>query len=76
MSKSVRLENWSVLKLDLGEHGIIQRMVGVVYGHPRKRDGSEVITSPVKVTDGQVVVTRSGTRYVLGEPAKEEQDGN
>lgn len=40
---------------------------GIVYGHHRKSDGSEVTTSPIVGVEGEFVKTESGTLYELGE---------
>ena len=45
------------------------RLSGRVTGHPKRRDGSRVITSPVRTVMGRVVKTASGSVYELvGEP--------
>lgn len=46
------------------------RLEGVVYGHPRKEDGKEVVTSPIEKIDHDLrqVTTRTGTVYQLGKP--------
>ncbi len=45
------------------------RLSGFVTGHPKKRDGKLIVTSPVTKTDGRLVTTASGNVYELvGEP--------
>jgi hypothetical protein len=47
-----------------------KRVQGCVKGHPRKPDGTFVVTSPIRRVDGRRIVTRSGTEYELvGDPA-------
>lgn len=69
--KVVRIENWSV-----GDHPddwhippeVRPRVLrGVVYGHPRKPDGSRVRTNNIVKSVGRFVETASGTVYQLGE---------
>lgn len=50
------------------EAGVL-RLSGFVAGHPKKRDGKLVITSPVAAADGRRITTASGSVYELvGEP--------
>jgi hypothetical protein len=44
---------------------------GVVTGHPRKPDGSRIITSRVVQVRGRHVKTESGNWYRLGDPSEE-----
>jgi len=47
-------------------------LTGEVFGHPRKKNGTRVITSAiVDIPEPGLVRTRSGTLYKLGEPALE-----
>lgn len=70
----IRIERWSV---GVGGDGYQAPEVcgivlhGVVTGHPRKADGSEVTTSRVRKVEGRVVLTNSGNTYLLGEPHPE-----
>ena len=43
---------------------------GTATGHPRKPDGSRVITSRIVEVRGRVVKTESGNYYRLGEPSE------
>lgn len=68
-----RLENWSVTMANpFGAPETGGSMHGKVYGHPRFDDGDKVTTSKIKDVDtstgGHVVITHSGSRYLLGEP--------
>ena len=44
------------------------RFGGTVTGHPRHKDGEEIVTSRVTGWDGETFLTRSGSRYTLGLP--------
>jgi len=65
-----RLEHWSLCSRPFGrvqppeEEGVC--LVGCVVGHPRHRDGKEVLTSPVMHCGVNAVVTKSGSEYALG----------
>jgi len=66
----MRLENWSVgsnASSYTAPELVSLRLHGNVYGHPRFDEGEEVTTSAIDKIDGDVVVTRSGSRYELGE---------
>lgn len=49
---------------------IIPRLVGVVYNHPKKIDGTLVTVSNIIAIEGEVVVTKN-TRYTLGIPEED-----
>jgi hypothetical protein len=70
---SVRLEQWSVCAESNGytppELQCLY-LVGLVYGHPRKPDGSRVSTSRLIGARGRVAICKS-REYVLGEPDPE-----
>ena len=69
--KLVRLECWSVHGGDgytPPEH-VVPRLHGRVYGHPKIDDGKIVSTSPIEEVHGHMIVTKSGTCYLLGTPA-------
>jgi hypothetical protein len=74
-----RLEHWSLCSRPLGlwrspeDEGAC--LFGLVAGHPRHRNGKEVITSPVIWCSASRIVTRSGSEYELGsaDPAYEER---
>lgn len=59
-----RLENWYV------DH---DQLCGQVYGHPKLRDGADVVTTRVVkwLEKDKVAVTRN-TEYTLGSPRKVE----
>ena len=65
-----RLEFWSLRSRPLGraqppeKQGVC--LLGFVVGHPRHRDGNEILTSPVVHHGANCVVTRSGSEYELG----------
>lgn len=46
------------------------RLVGEVTGHPNHEDGKHVITSRIVKIEDNKIVTRTGTRYELGECAE------
>ena len=67
---NTRLEHWSLRSRPLG---LVQApeeedvcLFGVVVGHPRHRDGKEVLTSPVMHYDADRIITKSGSEYELG----------
>lgn len=41
-------------------------LCGIVHGHPKKRDGREIVTSSIVGVRGRLVITSSGTHYRLG----------
>jgi len=70
-----QLENWVVVYANEDPYGAPEQagiaLKGRVKGHPRKRDGQLVRTSPITTVEGRVVTTQSGTQYRLGEPLPE-----
>lgn len=44
---------------------------GEVYGHPKRKDGTRITTSPVVGAEGRIVRTASGSAYKLEEPSPE-----
>lgn len=66
----MRIENWGISIRDPFAATELQsyHLVGKVYGHPRYKDGDDIMTTAiVGVIDGRVV-TKSGSEYELGEP--------
>lgn len=66
----MRLEKWSVVSSATGYTApelVTLQLHGNVYGHQRFPQGKEVTTSAIDKIDGNTVVTRSGSRYELGE---------
>lgn len=63
--KEIRIENWGIVS----KHPfvILPAITGLVYGHPKFDDGEDITTSILAGRDGEVVITQSGSRYVLGE---------
>lgn len=70
--KAVRLERWGVVlngNVYQAPECQARALQGVVYGHPKKPDGTSVQTSAIVGVDGRLVTTSSGTTYELvGEP--------
>ena len=74
---AARLQQWSLRSRRLGqwqspeEEGVC--LFGFVVGHPRHRNGKEVLTTPVIRCCANRIVTRSGNEYELGltDPAYE-----
>lgn len=69
----VRLTGWAVGYRGTNEFAAPELceycLEGVVEGHPRKKDGTHVLTSAIVGTEGRLVRTASGTTYELvGEP--------
>lgn len=68
-----RLENWSIVSTQTNESYIApeyrkRHLVGEVFDHPVFWNGKEIETSSIQQAEGKVVVTRTGTRYELGQP--------
>lgn len=63
-----RLENWQIAVDSMCAHGIVATPDSTT----RFGNGEVVITSPIVAVDfaRKVVVTQSGTRYRLGQPAQ------
>ena len=60
------LKNWTAFQRRSASDGTVhEHLVGEVYGHPARPDGTVVTTSHVIRRDGQVAITASGTRYEL-----------
>lgn len=69
-----RLENWSTTSFESPYTPPERRKVrlqGIVTGHPKKADGTSIVTTSIRESVGRQVTTRSGTVYDLGEPAPE-----
>jgi len=70
----VKIENWATRDYDTSPwiaselRGLC--LVGYVYGHPSKPDGSRVKTSRIQSIKGKTVLT-SYNEYELGEPNPE-----
>lgn len=66
----IRIENWSVVASRTNPYcppeAAPLRLTGEVYGHPKHYEGQFVETSRIVSFSGNRVVTRSGSRYVLG----------
>jgi Protein kinase domain len=64
------INNWSINE-NSGE------VTGIVQNHPDIEDGTRIVTSalanPKQATNNAVVVTKSGSKYKLGTPAKMQQ---
>lgn len=66
-----RLEDWRMVSSPYEAPEIAGRYVeGKLHnsGNPRRPDGHPITTSRVVGASGRVVTTRSGSRYLLGEP--------
>lgn len=76
--KPVILKGWAVMELDgkafqVPDEVTRHRLSGQVFGHPKKRDGEEIVSSPVTQVKGRwsevlLVTTESGTVYELQGP--------
>lgn len=68
-----KLDNWSIVHTALSPYHAPEkyagyaRLQGLISGHPNFQDGLGVTTSRVVAVDGDVLITKSGTRYELGE---------
>lgn len=59
-----RLECWHVIVTSSGRFYV----AGEVSGHPARKDGTHIKTSPVRGAFGRVFATDSGSTYQLGTP--------
>jgi len=68
---AVRLENWSLVTRVSNPYQAPELGVpclhGLVYGHPKLPDGYEMSSSRVVKTEGEDIITESGTHYELGQ---------
>lgn len=73
----IRLENWAIINPSNDPYTApelrLVRLEGVVYGHPKHKDGSCVKTSYVVHADGREVYTKN-SKYVLGKVSKSYQN--
>ena len=66
----MKLEDWSITAHKdpfRAPELTIQRLSGKIYGHPNYEDGDEITTSPISDSNGDKIVTESGSEYELGE---------
>ena len=63
-----RLENWSITGRDPYLAPELQEacLYGTVYGHLRLKDGNTVVTSSIVKSEGEIIITHSGSQYELG----------
>ena len=71
-SNVIRIENWSIGTNDpnpyLSPEQMSLRLAGEVHGHPKIADGIFVHTTRiVGLGENDTVLTKSGSRYMLGE---------
>lgn len=67
----VIIRNWSVVyRGDCYQAPEIRPrgLSGTVFNHPKKSDGTEVLTSEIVAVNGRSVFTRTGTEYYLESP--------
>lgn len=68
----MRIENWSIIAGDsnpyLAPEMRRRYIFGNVFGHPKFSDGKSIRTSHIIGIEGQYVLTKSGSRYELGNP--------
>lgn len=64
----IYIEDWSIEQTKTSDC-----LVGVVYGHPSKPDGTLVQTTNIVSFDvlGRMARTKSGSLYILGRPNEE-----
>jgi len=67
------LEDWAVVTDDPYSPPEVawQQLQGRVYGHEKRPDGQQIITSLMNKVEWRLVTTSSGSVYKLGTPAKE-----
>jgi hypothetical protein len=64
-----KIQDWSITVKSDGYTApelISPRLVGIVFGHPVKKDGEKVMSGPIIKVEGRIVTTHSGTVYHLG----------
>lgn len=59
------VSNWTIVETH-GEY----KLLGNAIDRPSVEDGEEILTSAIHFTDGDALVTKSGSRYDLGKPAE------
>lgn len=60
-----KLKNWAVISTTNSK----KRLTGLIYGHPRIKDGSEIVTTSIIDVNGRQISTSSGSCYLLdGDP--------
>lgn len=64
-----RLENWYFEDRGhvIGQQGSIH-LHGDIHGHERFKNGAAITTSKLVAYEGDVVITKNGSRYELGAP--------
>jgi hypothetical protein len=68
------LEKWGIVSTNpfmAPERQTKFSLKGIVYNHPIKEDGKEVVTSFITNIEGNIVTTYSGSKYILGPPNPE-----
>ena len=50
------------------------KLYGNCEGHPRHTDGTFIVTSDIVSVDGEQLLSKSGTKYVLGNPAADYEE--
>ncbi len=73
IKQTARLEHWQTLPTM--DNKLIMR--GIVFGHPKLRDGDVIFTTQVVSVDTLNGVAETlNTRYTLGKPAEREPNYN
>lgn len=72
----IHLTTYSICRSKFSDPYLAPELVGLalrgtVTNHPRKPDGSRIVTSRVVMVRGREVKTESGNWYRLGEPSEE-----
>lgn len=66
--KPIKLNNWSIVSYHdpyLAPELVTKHLRGCGVNHP-KFGNQEIRTSPIKTVKGRLVITQSGTQYLLG----------
>lgn len=76
MQKSILLENWAVVyPANISPYTppelITAHLAGIAMNHPRFEENKDITTSAIVGKRQNSVVTKSGSVYVLGDPAKD-----
>lgn len=65
----MKIEKWSIVTKSspyTAPEMIVGRLHGAVYGHQRFHDGEIITTSPIMGNDGELIITKSLSKYELG----------
>lgn len=74
----VKLEDWAVVLAPISPYQAPetaeQRLHGIVTDHPEFETGARITSSPIRGKRDGCVITKSGSDYFLGKPAKDSEE--